>query len=84
MEPIEYPCPVCGSETEWSPDCPGYGKDPVWTCHPVCGNADEYTCTNDECNWWYREPNNRSDKAQMGVAPIWLERRSWMPDEDDE
>ncbi len=82
--PIEYPCPLCGSETEWDPECPGYGKNPTMVCVPACGNADEYTCTNDDCDWWYREPNNRGDKETMGIVPPWLKERSWMPDEDDE
>lgn len=90
MEPIEYPCPLCGAETEWDPDCPGYpgtwnGKKTTMVCHPPCGNADEYTCANNDCPWWYREPNNRGDRAQMGIVPPWLkERSSWREEEDEE
>jgi len=69
----EYPCPQCNSKTDWRLECPGYGGEgKVMVCYPPCGNAIEYFCTNEACQWWHRSPNNRSDKATMGAAPSWL------------
>lgn len=71
---ITYPCPRCGSETDWKLECPGYaGSDgKIMVCYPYCGNAIEFFCTNRACHWWYRAPNNRADAAEMPAAPLWI------------
>jgi hypothetical protein len=67
---IECLCPMCGAETDFEADCPGYGSPgKVMVCYPYCGNAQRYFCT--KCTWWYRDPNNRSAEG-MGIAPSWL------------
>jgi hypothetical protein len=68
------PCPMCDSPTDWDPDCPGWQNwnGVVMVCQG-CGNADRYWCTNESCDWWYRDPVGiRSDVAKMGVRPSWL------------
>jgi hypothetical protein len=81
MTDEERPCPLCNSDTEWDLECPGYGG---MVCVPACGNAIEWTCTNKDCQWWYRAPNDRSDKATMGIAPVWLNEALREFEEDDE
>ena len=72
MEDKEYPCPLCNTKTDWRFECPGYGPPGhIMVCMP-CSNAVEYYCTNRECEWWHRTPNNRGDITKMGVAPTWL------------
>lgn len=72
----ERPCPSCGAETEWEPDCPGWtqqnreGSRIVMVCQG-CGNADLYRCASEECAWWYRDPSIRNN-AGMGERPAWL------------
>ena len=89
----KYPCPECGGVVEYEPDCPGYPggyflpdgtyKKSVMVCNPwwACGGADHLACASDECDWWYREPNNRSldgykynrHYPMMGVRPNWFD-----------
>lgn len=67
---VERKCPKCGAEVEWHPDCPGWEENGKIMAHSECDNADRWECKNEECDWWYRYPNKRSDK-DMGVKPDW-------------
>lgn len=70
----EEVCPVCGSLVSVQPDCPGYTiNNKIMVCNPnySCGNAELFECLNEECGWWYREPNYRSDVDSMGMRPPW-------------
>jgi hypothetical protein len=76
MADAEYPCPECDAETDWRFECPGYpgtwnGKATIMVCQD-CSNAIEFFCTNRDCPWWHRTPNNRDDASTMGDAPTWL------------
>ncbi len=90
MEAEDHPCPLCNSDTDWIFECPGCpgswnGAETIMVCiHGCCCNAVEYYCTNKDCRWWYREPNDRSDRAQMGIAPAWLAEALREFEEDDE
>lgn len=71
----EYPCPLCGGETDWEFDCPGYpgtwnGKETVLVCVGGCDNARLFFCK--QCDWQYRTPNRRSDAR--GQEPVWIEQ----------
>jgi hypothetical protein len=81
MADEERPCPLCASSTDWIFECPGYGG---MVCVPACGNAFEYYCTNNDCQWWHRVPNNRGDRATMGIAPTWLAGALREFDEDED
>lgn len=74
IEP-EKTCPVCNADVRTGSDCPGYpnGEGGINVCWPPshCGNATFYDCSNENCSWWYRDPNNRGDKAEMGITPSW-------------
>lgn len=75
-------CPTCGAPVYAQNACAGYpGQarlkdgtyyDTIMVCYPSCGGALEYTCANKDCDWWYREPNNRRDKDRMGIRPDWM------------
>ena len=72
---IEYDklCPKCGAAVAYDLECPGYGQEgKIMVCSSGCGNADEWRCMNENCDWWYREPNRRSTKDEMGKRPAWV------------
>lgn len=70
----DRPCPVCGAPTVYDVDCPGYERDGrVWVCGSGCGNADTYTCANEDCDWWFAYPWERA--TPLGVRPDWFEER---------
>lgn len=76
------PCPRCGGEVGMDPACPGYpglwnGKPTILVCSQGCSNATEYLCLSESCTWWYREPNNRTDKIAMGERPDWPLMAGW-------
>jgi hypothetical protein len=86
----EYPCPLCGAQVFWEPECAGYpgewnGKKTIMVCVPACGGAIEFYCKGEECDWWHRTPNNRGDAATMPAAPPWLDRAlaEFESDEED-
>ena len=69
------PCPNCGQQLEYIPDCPGYpSREGTMVCFPECGNAQLLDC---RCGYWYRWPNNRSTTDWrgniMGERPTWFE-----------
>lgn len=81
----EYPCPLCGADCDWFGDCPGYGN-PVMVCGhgytartitgklvlaQACGNAALWVCTNPDCTWQFRTPNERSDLIDA-KRPEWM------------
>lgn len=69
---IGHPCPKCGSETEWSPECPGWNDNgKIMVCYPICGNADRWDCTDDDCDWWFQDPIQRKSQREMGERPTW-------------
>jgi RecJ-like exonuclease len=80
----EYTCPLCKGVVVLYLTCPGWGsRENIMVCAD-CGNADEYICQNEECGWWYREPNRRSDKDVMGVRPQWLDEAiAWRQELED-
>jgi hypothetical protein len=79
-------CPKCGAPVDVYADCPGYRRGTqIMVCSPPCGNAWEYTCTNEACTWWYREPNGaRRDVVEMGIRPTWMDRPIGAAEEGDE
>ena len=80
MSVTENPCPLCGSETTYTPECPTYrsGSGTWMRCFPTCGNASSYSCMNLECDWEYLEgvswgnPNWARHLPTNGVRPGWL------------
>lgn len=76
------PCPVCGGQTLYELDCPGYGTSKseggqgIMVCSPCCGNTTVAHCDADGwygCGWWYSDLWRRGDytKKPMGQRPDW-------------
>jgi len=97
----KYRCPNCGSRLEYEPDCAGYpsrnpqtGRETVMVCVPGCGGAYYLQCSNQACNYWYREPNRRSNTfyvhgdhaVLIGMRPVWFDEwvKAHAPFDEDE
>ena len=78
-------CPGCGGPVSYRGECPGWTRGGVMYVCQGCDNAAEWRCdAAPPCGWWYREPNNRSDKNKMGVRPEWFYDPMDAMDEDDQ
>lgn len=69
-------CPKCEAEVMSGPECPTYNRNGIqYRCSPVCGNAWEYWCSDDNCDWAYisglNPMNNRYD-ANLRNKPSWI------------
>lgn len=73
-------CPKCKSEVASGPECPTYpNRGTMYRCMPVCGNAWEYWCTNNNCDWAYIEGLNAMSPrydANLRNKPSWIQDNS--------
>lgn len=69
-----FRCPECGFISWPDSGCPTYANgDGTWMrCYPSCGNATEWECTNDDCDWSYLEWTNNPNKNVGKIRPHWM------------
>jgi hypothetical protein len=71
-------CPRCDSKVVYDYTCPTWGGGPgggmVMSCMG-CGNAVEFTCVSDDCDWYFITPfnpyNRRYEKNEAN-KPSWM------------